>query len=166
MKYYHSSPFNFKPGDYINPILAVKKANYRASEDNLIYLTNSPYPHFTLHDKIDEDWNVYEVKPLKRGLKVGMWDDFTTPHRVLILKKVGSLKGLAIKSHHSKKSLKRSQEYHDSMKTSLEAYKAKYEETKDSFVLEYIKQLERDLKNLRAYMQFSSVIPKRVWWRR
>jgi len=161
MKFYHSSPHNFKPGDYINPILAVKRANYKASEDNLIYLTDSPYPHFTLHDKIDEDWNVYEVKPVMKGLKVGMWDDFTTPHPVLVLKRVGSMKGLATRSHHSKRSLKRAQEAHNETKQYLEKWKAEYEETKDLCLLECIKRAERDLKNLRAFMKFSSVKPRR-----
>lgn len=98
-KYYHASKKFFKPGDLVLPGMyggVVKNYNV-ISRDNYVYLTSSPAPHFTILARaIKEDWIVYEVKPQGK-IGIGNWDDFTCDKPAIVIKRVGSARGLAKK---------------------------------------------------------------------
>jgi len=82
VKWYHASPQHFKPGDVIG------------RHDLKVYMTCSPEPHFTIYDKaVEENWTVYEVRPLGR-IHEGWWDDAYTI-QAEVIRKVGHSRGLA-----------------------------------------------------------------------
>lgn len=97
-KFYHATPARFKKGDRISACSSsVVGKNYQCSLHG-IYLTTSPYVHFTVIDKaVESKWNVYEVSPIGK-LYRGMWDEWITME-VEVVQKIGEVsemgKGLA-----------------------------------------------------------------------
>lgn len=87
MKYYHSSPHKFHPGDIIG------------RHDLPIFLTQDPNPHYTiLKTAVKDNWSVYEVRPVT---KVGLgrcWDEAICV-QVEVVKRVGSARGIAVNSN-------------------------------------------------------------------
>ena len=91
-KYYHASPVLFKPGDQIVPN---RFPNFKATDPNLIYLTNSPKPHYTVYDKgAMENWYIYQVLPTNTPKIRQMWDELVTDKPVIVVKMIGSVRGI------------------------------------------------------------------------
>jgi hypothetical protein len=57
-----------------------------------VFLNTSPVPHFTIWEKIDKNWHVYEVKPVGK-LTFGMWNDIICQSAVVV-RRVGGAKGI------------------------------------------------------------------------
>jgi hypothetical protein len=94
-KYYHASPVIFSPGDFL--LHTIQDRNYNASTwyGDAIFMTWTPVPHYTILEKaLAENWEVYEVEPLKKVYK-GTWDDFYTQGQVRVIKRVGSCRGIS-----------------------------------------------------------------------
>lgn len=90
VKYYHCSKKRFKKGQRLSFLSSIIKGrNYQMSGD-CIYMTTSPYPHFTIWEKaVKEGWFVYEVHPIGKIIR-GWWDDLTAPE-VEIVKMIGKV---------------------------------------------------------------------------
>lgn len=94
-KYYHASPVIFSPGDFL--LHTVQARNFTASTwfRDAIFMTWTPIPHFTIIEKaLAENWQVYEVQPLKK-VHQGFWDDYFTCGPVKVIKRIGSCRGIS-----------------------------------------------------------------------
>jgi hypothetical protein len=154
-EFYHASPKQFKPGDYLAPNLPDYSANYNSSQSKYIYLTPSPKPHYTIADKaIAENWNVYKVVLTNpKRIWVGMWDDYITDRPCVVEKLVGSARGISKAGRPSKnnRELENEQWYKDKLKEAKEALtsdelRKQFEEFWDTTVEERIKELQNKIK--------------------
>lgn len=83
MKYFHSSPKKFKPGDIIG------------RHDLPIFMTQDPNPHYTILTKATiENWNVYEVRPISKVHLGKCWDELVC-NQVEVIKRIGSARGIS-----------------------------------------------------------------------
>ena len=85
IKYFHSSPARYAPGDVI-----VGKSNGWSSNVPVVFMTTSPVPHYTIIDEaVRDNWFVYQVMPTSK-VKLGrMWDEYFCIS-VTIIKKNGT----------------------------------------------------------------------------
>ena len=86
--YYHASPKRFKHGDILT---GGHEGGYGYCHHN-VCLTDSPSPHYTVHDKaVEENWFVYEVEPLGRVSFASGNDEFQTK-AAKVLRLIGRVK--------------------------------------------------------------------------
>ncbi len=135
-RYYHASPKLFKPGDYISPNLPNYKPNFNHSQSELIYLTDSPKPHYTVAQRaINENWYIYEVEPIdpKRVWIQKTFDELVTDRPCIVKNRLGSARGIGRPKSHQKNTdldeiyKERIQEAKDAMKN---------EKTRESYMIE------------------------------
>ena len=94
-KYYHASPVIFSPGDFLLHTIQTKNFNASTWYRDAIFMTWTPVPHFTILEKaLAENWEVYQVEPLKK-VHLGTWDDYYTCGPVKVIKRIGSCRGVS-----------------------------------------------------------------------
>ncbi len=84
-KYYHASPKRFKIGKILGGAIELK-ANFQSSIKGMVFLTTSPYPHYTIYGKF-ERLHIYEVQPIGKVFR-GYFEDLYV-HQAEIVKYIG-----------------------------------------------------------------------------
>jgi len=155
-RFYHASPYHFKPGDFIVPN-PPKKRNFRSSFD-AVFMTNDPNPHSTVIGMaVLEGWVVYEVEPIGEVF-IGFWDDYISSHPVRVVRVVGNARGIAKKKKVKKSHKADHQQY---LKT-LDEQIAKEKDPKEKRILR-IRRTEAEYQGsiiFTRYNGFSRVIKK------
>lgn len=163
-KFYHASSAHLKPGDRIIPTFAKKNFDGCARG---VYMTSRPQPHFTVYkEAFDGDWDVYEVRPTGK-VHLWEWDDYVTLSDVIVVRKIGSAKGLAIPGNISKKDRKKIEVYKDYYRECLREEKNKLHEElkKPKLDKELIEKIKSDIEYYSFKIQYPIVKTSKVYAR-
>ena len=99
-RYFHASPFHFSPGDVLHGRSCGVDPQSRVP---VVFLNQSPMPHYSIWDRaVQENWFVYEVRPLSRVRFDRSWDEAFSTH-VEVVRRVGHARGITqIANRHTK----------------------------------------------------------------
>ena len=89
-KYYHASPKRHKPGE----VLVGQSCGWSSSVP-VVFMTQSPIPHYTIFDEaVEDNWFIYRVIPTSK-VKIGRCWDEALSESVEIVKCVGRAREFA-----------------------------------------------------------------------
>lgn len=165
-RYYHASPKLFKPGDYISPNMPNYEPNFNHSQSELVYLTDSPKPHYTVARKaVNENWYIYEVEPVdpKRVWVQYTFDELVTDRPCVVIKRIGSARGIG-KPKHSKTRKEMDEFYRERLQEAKNALKN--EDTKESYTIEWGVTPEEDIVNFQNKIKYKEPDSSAVKYKR
>ena len=143
--FYHATPARLKPGDRISP--TYPKKNFDGCARG-VYMTPHPQPHSTVYEEaFDGDWDVYEVRPTGK-VRLWEWCDYITNEEVIVVRKVGTAKGLAIPGNLTNKDRKKAEIYKDYYRECFKEAKSKLHEELNKIKpdKELIDKIKSDIK--------------------
>lgn len=159
--FYHASKSKLKPGDRISPMYPKKNFENCGC---YVFLTPKPYPHSTIwQEAFEGDWDVYEVKPTGK-VSLGMCYDYRTEKDVIVIRRVGTAKGLALPGNLSPKQRKVVETYKQEYRTYLKRDKQALDEelAKENPDEDRIEMLDNSIRYYEYLIRYPVVLLSKV----